>query len=256
MDELTENKMKASAVNQELTIVKGLYKWLLSELPIPVEAAELREVLLKQKRFNKIVAVERLEVGETSERAWDEGQFKALLHASEKETDVHRIMFLGCYFNFRRDELRLLLTGDVNFKNRTISIRREITKTSAGVRTLHFHPAVAEYLRSDGGYVIGGKEPHSRSFFYSMWRPYDRIAGFHLRTKQMRSTFDTWMADALDPVMGARNANYVIKRLMGHKVKGTDMTQHYRGETKKLEEDLRKAMTEFHYFKRWGIISG
>jgi integrase len=255
MDELTEEKgLKPSAINQYLAIVKGIYKWLASDLPVPVGTEELREVLMKQKRFGKIVAIERLEAGEISERAWDEGQLKALLRASKEEPDVNRIIFLGCYFGLRRDELRLLRTGDVDFKNRTVSIRREITKTPAGVRTLHFHPAVAEYLRSDGGYVIGGKEPYSKSFFYSIWRPYDRIVGFHLRTKQMRSTFDSWMGDALDPVLGARNANYVIKRLMGHRVKGTDMTEHYRGETKKLEEDMRMAMTEHHYFKGWAII--
>jgi len=254
MDELTRGGMKASAVNQEVTILKGMYKWLLSELPIPVEAAELREVLLKQKRFNKIAAIERLEAGETSERAWDEGQLKALLHASREESDDHRIMFLGNYFGLRRDEERLLLVDDVDFKNRTVSIRREITKTPAGVRTLYFHPAVMPHLKSDGEYVIGGEGPYSKSFFYSMWRRYDKVAGFHLRTKQMRSTFDTHMGDALDPVLGARNANYVIKRLMGHRVKGVDMTEHYRGETRKLEEDMRRAMTEHHYMVRWGLI--
>lgn len=254
MDERTGDGMKPSAVNQELTIVKGMYKWLASDLPIPVGAAELREVLLKQKRFGKIAAIERLEAGETSEHAWDEGQLKALLRASKEEPDVHRIMLLGNYFGLRRDELRLLRSIHVDFRKRAVSIPREITKTPAGVRTLYFHPAVAEYLEPDGGYVIGGDEPYSKSFFYSMWRHYDKVAGFHLRTKQMRSTFDTWMGDALDPVLGARNANYVIKRLMGHRVKGADMTEHYRGETAKLEEDMREAMIKHHYFVKWGLI--
>lgn len=251
-----EKGLKPSAVNQYLTIVKGAYRWISSDLPVPIGADELREVLMKQKRFGKIAAIERLEAGETSERAWDEKQLKVLLRASEGEPDEHRIIFLGSYFGLRRDELRLLLMDDVDFRRNEIRIRREITKTSAGVRTIPFHPAVAPYLRSGGEHVIGGKGSYSRSFYYSMWRRYDKVAGFHLRTKQMRSTLDTHLSDSLQKRLPHRRADLILKSILGHKQKAGDMSDVYYGRHQEFEDDRKRAMWLWHPFVSWEIIHG
>lgn len=250
-----KEKLKPGSINQYLSIVKGFYKWLIDELPIPVEREELRETLEKQRGFRKIISIENLEPGEFGERALEEAQLRALLKESEAEPDHHRAIFLGGYFGCRRDELRLLQIKDVDFKERKISIRRETTKTPAGVRELYFHPSVGGYLRSKGRYVLGhGSDPYSEGFFYSLLRKYDRVVRYHLRFKQLRTTFNTWMGGELDSWLSKRDADFILKRLMGHKTRGQDMSEHYKGETARIEKDKRRAMAERHYYIRWGLI--
>jgi integrase len=180
---------------------------------------------------------------------------RKLLKASERRPDHHRAFVLYGYFGLRRDEGRLLTDKDVDFRRNEIRIRRETTKTASGVRTIPFHPAIAEHLRSDGGYVLGGEEPYSKEFFFTFLRRYDKVAGFHLRLKMFRATLDTYLSDILQRRLPHRKADLILKSILGHKVKGTaDMSDYYYGEHEEFEEDRRRAMRKWHPFLEWGII--
>lgn len=253
---LTARQIKASSRNVYLGMVKHFAKWMHDELPIPVERDELREVLQRQRELRHIVGrVERFEASEPSERAIPPEIMRKLLRASERRPNHHRAFVLYGYFGLRRDEGRLLTTKDVDFRRNEIRIRRETTKTPSGVRTIPFHPAIAEHLRSDGGYVLGGEEPYSKEFFFTFLRGYDKVAGFHLRVKQFRSAFDTFMSENLERAFKSHiRAKYITKKLMGHKTKGADLTEYYIGHTEREEEDKRDAMTKHHWMVREGLI--
>lgn len=257
MRHLVAKKIKASSRNVYLGMVKHFSNWLRDELPIPIGREELRAMLQRQRELGHIVRrVERFEVSEPSERAISPVILRKLLRASERRPDHRRAFMLYSFFGFRRNEGRLLRAKDVDFKRNEIRIRRETTKTSAGVRTIPFHPGIAEHLRSDGGYVLGGEGPYSKEFFYMFLRPYDRVAGFHLRLKQFRSAFDTYLSQALEQEFRSRiRAEYIVKTLMGHKTKsGADLTEYYIGHEEREEEDRRKAMCKLHWMVKEGLI--
>lgn len=257
MKHLASRGIKPSSRNVYLSTIKKFAKWLRDELPIPVERDELRAVLQRQRELGRIIErVERFEEGEPSELAVPPEVMRKLLKASERKPDHHRAFRLYGYFGFRRKEGRLLRTKDVDFKRNEISIRRETTKTAAGVRNIPFHPAMAEYLRSDGDYVLSGDGPYSDEFFYMFLRPYDKVAGFHLRVKQFRSSFDTYLSQTLEQEFRSRiRAEYITKKLMGHKTKsGADLTEYYIGHTEREEQDKRDAMTKHHWMVGEGLI--
>lgn len=258
MKHLTAEKIEPSSRNRYLGIVKQFCKWMRDELPIPVERDELRAMLQRQRELGHIIdRVERFEEGESSERAIPPEVMGKLLRASERKPDHHRAFVLFGFFGLRRNEGRLLRAKapDVDFRRNEIRIRRETTKTPSGVRAIPFHPAIAGHLRLDGGYVLGGEEPYSKGFFYTFLRGYDKVAGFHLRVKQFRSTFNTFMSEALERAFESKiRANYITKKLMGHKTKGEDLTEYYIGHTEREEQDKRDAMTKHHWMIREGLI--
>lgn len=257
MKHLTAKKIEPSSRNRYLGISKQFCKWWRDELPIPVERDELRAMLKRQRELGHIIdRVERFEEGESSERAIPPDMVRKLLRASERRPDHHRAFMLFGFFGLRRNEGRLLGTKGVDFRRNEIHIRRETTKTPSGVRTIPFHPAMAPYLRSDGEYVLGGEEPYSKEFFYSFLRPYDKVAGFHLRIKMMRTTFDTYLSQAMEQEFKSRiRAEYICKRLMGHKTKtGASLTEYYIGHEEREEEDKRKAMCKLHWMVREGLV--
>jgi len=242
-------EIKANSLNQELGVIKHFYGWLIDELPIPVGEEELRKTLEKQRQYRRIRQVERLEGEEVSERALSPDTVSELIDNSR--TDSHRRAFALCsYFGLRRAEARLLRADAVDFDNRTIKIRRETTKTPSGVRTLPFAPWMENFLRVPEGqeFVLGyGSKPYSPAFLNNMMRKYERIAGFHLRPKMLRVTFNTNMRGILWEEFGRAKGDFILKKLMGHKTSERSMSEHYMGVEERLGEDKRRAMTELHY---------
>jgi len=247
--EKRRTEIKANSLNQELGVIKHFYGWLIDELPIPVGEEELRKTLEKQRQYRRIRQVERLEGEEVSERALSPDTVFELIDKSR--ADSHRRAFALCsYFGLRKKEARLLRTGAVDFDNRTIEIRRETTKTPSGVRILPFDGRMEGFLKVPEGqkYVLGhGSKPYSHAFFNNMMRKYERIAGFRLRPKMLRVTFNTNMRGTLWEEFGRAKGDFILKKLMGHKTSERSMSEHYMGVGERLEGDKRKAMTELHY---------
>jgi len=249
-------EIKANSLNQELGVIKHFYGWLIDELPIPVGGEELRKTLEKQRQYRKIRQVERLEGEEVSERALSPDTVSELIDKS-KAGSHRRAFVLLSYFGLRRSEARLLKADAVDFDNRTIEIRRETTKTPSGVRTLPFAPWMEDFLRVPEGqkFVLGhGSKPYSPAFLNNMMRKYERIAGFRLRPKMLRTSFNTNLRDPLWEEFGRARGDFVLKKLMGHKTSDRSMSEHYMGVGERLEQDKRKAMTELHYMTECGHL--
>ncbi len=250
---LENNGCKSSSINQYVSHIKRFYKWLRHELPNPVGEEEMREVFEKQRQFERIEDIERLEMKQPEEIAFEPDEIIKLVKNIKRKYRI-KIAILNPYFGLRRDELRLLTKDYVDFDEKTITIRRKTTKKPWSAREIPFHPIIGKILDSSKGkYVIGGKKPYGQSTF-STWKDYYNIVGSEFSQKSFRKTFDTNQKPILEDKFGITLGDYLLKKLMGHKTSGDDMSEHYFSETKSFDDHKREAMTSKHFFSQNGIF--
>jgi len=252
IESLDSDGIKPSSINQYLSVVKHFYDWLRHELPSPTNQEEMREAFRKQKQFGRIQDIGRLEEDSSGGKVFEPDEILKIVDKSERRFHA-KIFVLSSYFSFRRDEVRLLTKDNVDFEDRKVKVARETTKNPQSVRELPFHPWIKKLLEeSKGKYVIGGKKPYSQSTFH--WNQYDDVFGYRFRTKTFRRSFNTNMRPILEEKLGSALGDYMLKTLMGHSTSGSDMSDHYTGETESFEEDKRKSMEDWHFFAQNGLF--
>lgn len=238
-----EKGLKNSTINQYLSEVRSFYEWLKMNIDPGVGEDELRENLKLRQEYDKIINIEALEKEFSPKEAIDKDVLLPLLaRAKSRNYEHYKMILLYAYTGMRNSELRMLKGDNVDFDNRVIKVTRKTTKNQASVREIPYSPEMDEFLEPDGTYIIEGDKsdtPIAPTTPYKRIKVYETPDTGKLYPHRFRITFDTMMYDSDVP-------DFVIKRLMGHTTK-KDMTEYYVGKTKKLEEDLRRAMEEEHY---------
>jgi len=240
IDEMRVN-LKNSTVNQYLIAVKQFYKYLKRNIDPGVTKEELRNGLRRQSEFEQIINIDPLERVDThGGQAINKSDIETLLHASKGKTHHRRMFVLFLYFGLRKAELLGLKTSSIDYNNREIKIERETTKNVSSVRTLPYSPEIDEFMETDEKYLLGySGHGYSDSMPNMACQEYDNLVEGKLYPHRFRITFNSYMIENdVD--------DFVIKKLMGHAT-DRDMTDYYHGQTKQLEEDMRRAMTEDHF---------
>lgn len=238
IEDLQAEGLKNSTINNYLSAVRQYFKYLRKNLPIGVNEQELRETLIKQKRYDQIIDVKNLqELGKQKEAIPKSTIEDLLKRAKEHNTRHYRIIVLLAYFGVRKGELLNLQHDHVDRDDRKIRIVE--SKTLAGRREIPYAEAIGPFLEGndDSEYVVG--KDYSVSTFNYLLNTYQNESTGNLYPHRFRETVDTYLIEAgVD--------KYIINQLMGWKGQG-DMADYYRGKTKRLEFEKRTAMEDKHY---------
>lgn len=237
---ITSLDVKNTTKNTYLSSIKIFYSWLHDNIKNPTTD--------DLQRFGKIQDIESFEENSNNdEEVLSPEDILNMVKESPNGT-YKKFIVLFSYSGFRRDELRLLTKDMIDFDSNIISVPRGITKTPAGVRDVPFHPFIGKLLgESKGKYVVGGKKPYSQSFF--TWNEYDKVVGQHVHTHLFRKSMNTHQRNILQDEFGPAIGDYILKRLLGHRV-GGDMSDVYTVRTSTFKEDRERAMNGLHFYSQ------
>jgi len=243
---LENDEIIKSTANEYIGKFKRFYKWLEDEQTVPVGQKELQQYHEDMNRIRKIIKMDRYRAPSRSEDPFTKRELIELLNIAN-DTDKYHFLVLG-YFGLRRSAYQNLKKRDINLSNRSLHIRAEETKTYKE-RTLYFDGEIASILRemmnkSPNQWLLGRKPCKSYLNKRIERNEYSERLGTNVHPHRLRHTFNQHMKQILDD-------NLLLKRLMGHKVESTDMTARY---SKPVEDIVRDAMTNKHYYKRFGIM--
>lgn len=217
-----------------LTIIKSFFKYCLENINRGITIEEVRLELDITQRYNRIINFKIpnfLKGDENKEKAklYYDGLLKLLKSAFNRDKEI---IILLAYFGFRKSELLSLKYDNIDFNNNKIRIQTAKTKKW---RNLFFIDKISPILQN----FLSYKDSLNYDSINSFLLKYKDILGFRIYPHLFRHLFNTEMRKKLQN-------DFILKKLMGHTFR--DMTDSY---TNVTEEDLRKAMTEQHYLKKY-----
>lgn len=246
-------KWKTSSKNALITALKRFVGWQVKRIPVGVTLAELRHSMAEQQRCMQIKDMDRYSEPKRKKRkALTPDQVIKLLKAASKE---HRkLIFLLAYLSFRKGEFKRI--KELDLKQSKLVVLTEKTDVP---RTLYFNSVVRRILEEvKRGQLRIDYDP---SWWNWMLAQYKNTLGFKTKPKMFRSTFETEMqrsvqahlmreakTDADLHLLPVR-VDLLVKTLMGHTTE-EEISGVY---TEVREEDIKRAMLEWHFMQGWGL---
>jgi integrase len=235
-----------------LLILKSfMSKFFLDQIPIGISVDEIRYRMQIEHNVKAILNYP-LPIRETvlKPKALPLSEIRTLLAEVRKlDTVDHNIIYLLFYTGMRRSELMFLNPqNNINWHDNYIRITPDISKTSSE-RILYFNLPVRRMLisilREYGSRkrLIRGND---ETFLNKVFRRYDDILDKHIHvTPHMcRHSFITEMQKSIRGKTEL-DESIIIKLLVGHNIKLSDMTAYYTDYT----TDLKNAMLRYHYLQ-------
>jgi len=224
-----------SQKNKFIAVIKKFFDWYSRRIPIndPIEY---------QRQMARIACIKEditfyppILTGRKNALTYDE-LVKLLRVASEGDRPT---IYLLAYFGLRKSELFSLTPDDLIPEMNAVDISKVKLGKTKQARTEKLRLYYNDYVKEVVFPAYFEDPIRCPKTFNARLVKYSKILGFRLFPHQLRGTFNTEMRRILED-------DILLKVLMGHTVKRSDMTARYLSDDY-LEEEKRKAMIDFHY---------
>lgn len=243
-----KKKWEKSSKNACITALKRFTRWYAKRIPIGVTLDEVRNTLAAQQRAMQIQTMDRYRGPKrVHKKAFTLDQVTKLLHAAKGRAKDFDRAYMLAYLGLRKGELGRIMEVDIRRRRMVV-----LTEKTDVPRTLYFDDTVAKILRR---HPNGFKEHPST--YNAMLMKYTKLLGFRPLPKMFRATFETEMQRVVqghlmreaktesDMRLLTVRVDLLVKTMMGHTTEA-EISGVY---TEVGEEDIRRAMTEWHFMR-------